>query len=114
MRGAPFDPAGQSLHLAHRYCPQEQMHMIRLNRQLEQLPGMLFNDLLDDLLQTVVNRPNQNLAPSFWAPDEVIDHQMDTMAFMLIFHVVSLADIYEENKPFPSPKQGTVLHPPHS
>ena len=98
MRGTSFDFAcdvcGQGIGIG----PQKQMDMIGLYRQGEQLPGVFFDHLLNDLLQSLMNRPNQHLPPSFRAPNKMIDHQVDAMAFMLIFHVDSLLPINGENK----------------
>ncbi len=99
MRGTSFDFAcdicGQGIGIG----PQKQMDLIGLNSQGEQLPGVFFDHLLNDLLQPLRNRPNQHLPPSFWAPNKMIDHQVHAMAFMLVLHVDSLPSINGENKP---------------
>ena len=76
-----------------KFLAQKQMHMIRLDSQLEQLLGVFFDHLLNDLFQAVVNRADEHLAPSFGAPDKVVDHQVNIMAYLLILHVAILSSI---------------------
>jgi len=96
--------------------PHTQMHMIRLNSQFEQPPGVVPDHLLDDVLQSGVHRADQYLAPSFRTPDDVVDHQMHIMTFVLILHFDNLPSINEKYKLLPpilSASKGTAVHPWH-
>lgn len=52
---------------------------------------MFLRYVSDDLFQTGLNLPNEHLPPSLGAPDQVVDHEMDSVSFMLIAHVYSIA-----------------------
>src|SRR6266568_1726809 len=106
MRGAPLDFARNIGRQGVGVSPQKQMDMVWLNSQLQDLPSVLLDHLLNDLFQPVMHWPNKHLAPSLGAPDEMVDHQMDTVTFMLILHVDSLPSIKGENKSDFSPSQG--------
>jgi hypothetical protein len=43
------------------------------------------------LLESVLDRTHQDLAPSLRTPDDMVDHQVDALPLMLIFHVGSIA-----------------------
>ena len=60
---------------------------------------MCFYDLLKELLQALMNRPDEYAMPSLRAPDDRGDHQVDTMAFMLLLRVDRLSSIYGYNQP---------------
>ncbi len=66
------------------------MDMIGLNCQPYNCPVVLACNLLNDLFQAVMYRPNQYLAPSLRTPDDMIDNQVYRMLFMLIIHVDSI------------------------
>src|SRR5260221_2373580 len=60
---------------------------------------MCFYDLLKELLQALMNRPDEHAMPSLRAPDDRGDHQVDTMHFMLLLRVDRLSSIYGYNQP---------------
>jgi len=59
------------------------MNMIGLNGSLYQVPTALGANLIDDLLQPVLNWPNQDMPP-LRTKDQMIHAQMHTLSFMLI------------------------------
>jgi len=61
--------------------------MIGLNSQPENGPMMFLGHLFNDLLQAIMHRADQDLAPALWTPDDVVDDQVDCMLFVRIFHV---------------------------
>src|SRR5205807_9442982 len=62
------------------------MDMVGLNGQFYQLPALLINDLMDNLLQLLLNRPNQHTTSILGTPDQMIHNEMHTMPVMLVFH----------------------------
>lgn len=76
----------------------EELHMIRLNRQPQNLPGMLLCDLLHDRLEAVMNRANEQLPASFRTPNEVVRDQVDAGLFMCIIHVDSRIQQYRRSQ----------------
>jgi len=64
--------------------------MVRLNRQPNHLPVALFGYLVDNRRQPVMDGAIQDFAPSLGTPDDVVDHQVHAVMFMLIVHVDSI------------------------
>src|SRR5947209_2796390 len=63
------------------------MHMIGLNSQFNNFPSILFYYLSDDLFQAVVYWPDQHLAPSLGAKDDVVQDMMHCLLLVNIFLV---------------------------
>ena len=60
------------------------MDMIGLDSQCENGPAFLLALLLNELLATLFELARENGLPSFWAPDEMIDDQVNTMLISLV------------------------------
>lgn len=60
------------------------MDMIRLNSQGKQDPSLLFAFLFNELLATLFDLADQNGFTTAWAPDQVIDNQMNPVLITLI------------------------------
>jgi hypothetical protein len=65
--------------------------MISLNSQPENGPLMRIRYLFNDLLEPIMHRAYQHLAPALWTPNDMVDNQVGCMLFMLIVHVATLA-----------------------
>jgi hypothetical protein len=89
MRGASFDETGDSGRQRRGVGLEEHMDMIRLNREPDKLPSVLFCYLFNDGLEPIMNRTDQHLAPSLRAKDEMGEKMMHTVLFVNIrlFHV---------------------------
>ncbi len=89
--------------------------MVWLNRQPNHLPLMFLSHLMNDGHQPIMNGAVENLAPPLGTPDDMVDHEMNGVVFVLIVHVGSLVDIYVSVKggaPFiPRLKDGGFLAP---
>ena len=69
----------------------EEMHVIRLDFHLNDAPLMFIGHLINDLLESVVDRSHKNVPPSLWTPDDMMHNQMKVVAIKLVFHVGTLA-----------------------
>ena len=98
VRAAPLDEAGNVRGQRVGIGPNEQVDVIRLNRQADNLPAMLSHHLVDDLLQPVSHRPYQHLPAPFGAPDDVVDHQVNILSLVLIVHGNSILPGNTERK----------------
>jgi hypothetical protein len=78
--------------------PQKHVDMIRLNSQPENGPMVRTCNLFNDLLQAIMHRAYQYLAPALWTPDDMIDNQVDRMLLVLIVHVDSLHEQYKNTR----------------
>lgn len=65
---------------------QEQMDMIRLDSQFQNLPSVLGTLILDQFSTVVRHVANQNRFASLGGPDQMVDHQMNSMLVSLVFH----------------------------
>ena len=71
----------------------EQMHMIRLESKFNDLPRRFPRPLLEDHLQSLRNRPDQNLAPSLRTPNDMVDHQVNAVLLMFVVQVDNISYI---------------------
>ena len=118
MRRPTFDESCNVGRQRVGIASEEEMNMIRLDRQFDDLPSVLIDDFFNDLFQTVMNWANQNLPPSFGTPDDMVDHQMDGMLFMdvFVFHVDSILLDYaccQQYHPTQAALKGRPIHPRH-
>ncbi len=106
MRRAPFDQSRDVRGQSVRICPNKEMHMIRLNSQLNNLPIMLTGRFMDDLLKPTSNGTIEYLSPSPWTPDNVVHNQVGCVVIMNVFHVYRIVyvDMYVKGKPKSTPQ----------
>jgi hypothetical protein len=69
---------------------QEQVDMIRLNRQPDDRPVMVSRHLSNDLLQPDTDWSHRHLTAPLGTPVEVVHHQVDTVLFVLVAHADSI------------------------
>ena len=63
--------------------------MIGWDSQFYQLPALLIDHLMNDLLQPFLNRTDQHATTPLWAKDEMVANEMHTMSIMLRVHLMS-------------------------
>lgn len=90
VRRTSFDRMGNIGRQSIGVASEKEMDMIGLNCQPHHCPVVLACNLLKDLLQAVMYRPNQYLAPSLRTPDDMIDNQVYRMLFMLMVYTNSM------------------------
>jgi hypothetical protein len=72
------------------------MKMIGLHGQSKDCPSLLLAFLLNQLLATLSNIPNQHRLSPSWTPDEMIHHQVDVVFIPLIFKRLFHCDVIHE------------------
>lgn len=86
-----------------------QVSLIGLHSQRNNLPLILCNHVLDDLLQAITDGANGHFPASLQTPDKMVEKQMNRLRFMdvLVFHVDSIRwkyILYQHMPLHPSPK----------
>lgn len=89
MRRAALDETRDVRGLGVGISLNEQVDMIRLDRQPHNRPLILFCHLLNDCLEPIMNRSDQHLASSLRTKDDMVEDMMHTVLFVNIqlFHV---------------------------
>src|SRR5258706_16110609 len=87
------------------------MDVIGLNGERQNLPAFLGALALNQLSESRSHRPHQHRLAAPWAPDEVIDDEMDTMIIaagvVCLFHDLTL----KQTRP-PDKREEKLLKPP--
>lgn len=66
------------------------MHMVWLNRQLQDRPAFLLKVLSDEVVASLPNRVHQNAPSLLGTPDHMIHHQVSMVFIVLLFHLDTL------------------------
>ena len=93
MGGTPFDQSRDSCRQGIWICPNEEMHMVALNCQLNNLPIMLIYHFTDDLLKPIGYWTISYLSSPPWTPNDMVHNQMDCMIIINVLHVYNIPDI---------------------
>src|SRR5712692_9111383 len=63
------------------------MNMLRLNRQLDNLPSLLLTFLPEQSFTVLCHRPGKHGLTALRTPDQVIDNEMDAVLVALVCHM---------------------------
>jgi len=98
MRATSFDQLCDIRRHGRGISLNEQMDMIRLDGQFDNRPSVFIRYLFDDLLETIMHRPIQYLAPPLGAKDDRVQNMMHRMLFMDVSFVTHVYGYISNNR----------------